>query len=392
MNIMLLSFFTVVNNAGGAARIFCDMANHFSERGHLVYCVCNDKEKGLPFYPIDEKCNFFNLDESEKTIKVPRHIRVKTELVRIINQLGFKYEFPKNKWKRSFHKAELIKYIKEHSIEYIICYDLDSLLTVYEGGISLSQLIYMVHVNPKTIMNSLDSYRKNILRHIRYIQVLLPEDVEVFRKIGYSNVCFIGNPVSQYTIKKIMEHRYKILNISRIEPHKGQDKIIKAFAKIAQKYPMWQVELWGGDDESGKYTQELMELIQYYSLDNQVALKGKTMKVENVLETGSIFVFPSDYEGFGLALAEAMSKGLPCIGYRSCHGVNSLIQDGVNGVLCDDGIEDLSHKLELLIQDNRLREKLGRNAHESMKQYAPNIIWKQWDDLLDTMKDPKKDF
>lgn len=43
------------------------------------------------------------------------------------------------------------------------------------------------------------------------------------------------------------------------------------------------------------------------------------------------FAFPSAYEGFGLSLAEAMSMGLPAVGYKSCSAVNELIVDGKNG-------------------------------------------------------------
>ena len=60
-------------------------------------------------------------------------------------------------------------------------------------------------------------------------------------------------------------------------------------------------------------------------------MKGSTNDVPDVLRQGDIFAFPSAYEGFGLSLAEAMSMGLPAVGYKSCSAVNELIVDGKNG-------------------------------------------------------------
>lgn len=83
-----------------------------------------------------------------------------------------------------------------------------------------------------------------------------------------------------------------------------------------------------------------------------------------------------------LALIEAMSSGLPAIGYKSCPSVNELIIDGYNGFLCDDGIDDFAEKMKILMQNEELRKQMGQNAKESMKQFAPEKIWNQWEDLM----------
>ncbi len=74
--------------------------------------------------------------------------------------------------------------------------------------------------------------------------------------------------------------------------------------------------------------------------------------------------------------------GLPAIGYKSCSAVNELIVDGVNGILCDDGVAPLTMALNRLMGDRELRIWMGMQARESMKQYAPELIWDQWESLL----------
>lgn len=115
-------------------------------------------------------------------------------------------------------------------------------------------------------------------------------------------------------------------------------------------------------------------------------LNGTTNNVAEVLKSADIFAFPSAYEGFGLALAEAMSTGLPAVGFKSCSGVNELIVDGENGLLCDDGVEALAEALDKLMSSKDLRVKMGKAAKESMKQFAPETIWNKWEALLESIK------
>ena len=112
---------------------------------------------------------------------------------------------------------------------------------------------------------------------------------------------------------------------------------------------------------------------------------GETKDIINKLMDGDIFAFPSKFEGMPLALMDAMSVGLPAIGYKSCASVNELIIDNFNGFLCDDGIDDFADKLKLLTSDADLRRKLGGNARESMKAFAPGKIWDEWEALINNV-------
>lgn len=125
-----------------------------------------------------------------------------------------------------------------------------------------------------------------------------------------------------------------------------------------------------------------MKLIKKYKLDSKVEFKGTTDNVFKILNIASIYACPSSIEGFSLSLTEAMAAGLPAIGYKSCPSVNELIIDGYNGFLCEDGIDDFAEKLKILMQDAELRKKMGQNAHESMKKFAPEKVWDQWNRLI----------
>ena len=109
---------------------------------------------------------------------------------------------------------------------------------------------------------------------------------------------------------------------------------------------------------------------------------GATDNVLDVYNKAAIFAFPSAYEGFGLALTEAMSAGLPVIGYKNCPAVNELIKDGENGYLCEDGVNAFAQALDKLMSDEKLRKKMGKAAKEDMKQYDSEKIWDMWEKLI----------
>lgn len=109
---------------------------------------------------------------------------------------------------------------------------------------------------------------------------------------------------------------------------------------------------------------------------------GTTLNVAQELAKASVFAFPSDREGFPLALTEAMSMGLAVVGCRECSSVNSLIEDGKNGLLVESTAESLADALSKLMQNADLRISLGNSAKESMEQYSPQLIWGQWENLI----------
>lgn len=61
MKILLLTTWRLINAKGGAEKVFCDMANALTNRGHEVTAVCVDKNQGSPGFPLDRNVNFLNI-------------------------------------------------------------------------------------------------------------------------------------------------------------------------------------------------------------------------------------------------------------------------------------------------------------------------------------------
>ena len=104
--------------------------------------------------------------------------------------------------------------------------------------------------------------------------------------------------------------------------------------------------------------------------------------MDAVWKETDIFAFPSHHEGFPLALSEALSCGIPAIGYRSCPAVNEIIVSGENGLLCEDGVEPLADALGRLMDDHMLRRTYGEAARSMAEKYHADGVWGSWKNLI----------
>ena len=242
----------------------------------------------------------------------------------------------------------------------------------------------MLHMDPGRFDSREELMLRQSLKKSKVIQVLMPEYIEKLAKAlsPYPNIISIPNIVPQY--KKSSDCTQPIIiNIARLSRgQKRQHLLIEAFNLLKHDFPNWAVELWGETGEHPRYTYELKQLIFKYNLQNHIKICGTTRNVSSKNQSASIFCFPSSIEGMPLAMTEAMSMGLPVVGCKACPSVNTIVRHGENGFLCDDTPEDIAAHLRILMSDVELRQKMGQQAREDMKQYSPEIIWKRWDDLL----------
>jgi len=235
---------------------------------------------------------------------------------------------------------------------------------------------------PRFLLDSL----RNAYRFAQGCNVLLSGYKGLLPETFSGKAFTIPNPVDHIYPKDIVEHtndkdRLVVVNIGRLDNnHKQQSKAIEVFSKLAKKHPKWDLHFWGtGVDEA-----LLKRKVKKLGLSDRIFLKGFTDSPTEKLKESGIFVFPSKYEGFPLALTEAMSVGLPSIGFEYCSGVNELIEHDKNGFLAKDETE-MQEYLERLMNDSNLRNKLGKQANKDMEKYSPDIVAKKWKELLNTI-------
>ena len=383
MRILMVNLWKMINSAGGAEKVFCEMANMLSERGHSVTAIAFDKNKGKPFYAVNENVKFIN---SGQGCKLGKNWWQK---IRASFYSKNEKELYSEEIYDDIRAKRLAPFVNEKDFDVIISYNPSATrILIHKLKVKIP-IITMFHVYPETILKDMSYLTKIALEKCSVIQVLLPSYVNITRKYIDNKMVVIPNIVPQYSNSDC--HKEKcIVNVARIDGQtKRQILLIEAFNKIKTKHPDWKLEFWGDIDYDKKYYKKCQNMISHYKLSEQAFFRGATNNVLNVYNKAAIFAFPSAYEGFGLALTEAMSAGLPAVGCKSCPAVNELIKDGENGFLCENGVDAFAQALEKLMSDEELREKMGKAAKEDMKQYAPDKIWDMWEKLIEKILNEK---
>ena len=158
--------------------------------------------------------------------------------------------------------------------------------------------------------------------------------------------------------------------------------MIRAFAKIADKYPDCQLVIYG----EGPLRVELEALVSSFKLQERVLLPGRTEKVIDELRKSKMFCLSSDYEGMSNSMIEAICVGLPVVSTK-VSGTDELIQDGVNGLLVSIGDEQgMTNALEKLIQDEELMKKMGEENLKKASLFQIDTIVNEWMKLINQVR------
>lgn len=385
MNILLANLTKMVGDSGGMAKVTCAFAHEMKVRGHQVSLVYSDVQTGDFYYPLDEDIPAYDIRHYKgQSISYPWYLKVKREFYRTFDKQ--KARTVNDEFASSFLLDNLKDVLQTVQPNVIVSFQPAASKMLLCDLQTKIPVVTMSHGDPEDYFHTYPKEEIPSLEKSAVCQVLLPS-FEQHLKSHLPNVkiVVIGNAIPQYDVQadlSAQKDTYKILFVGRLSKnHKRPHLLIEAFAGLADEFPDWNVELWGAEDGKAYY-KELQLLIKRNHLENRVFLEGPTNDVPSVLQQGDIFAFPSAYEGFGLALGEAMSMGLPAVGYKSCSAVNELIKDGENGYLCDDGIEPLKIALQKIMKNQNLRKKLGWNAKKIIRKYSSFLIWNMWEKIL----------
>ena len=201
---------------------------------------------------------------------------------------------------------------------------------------------------------------------------------KLYPKAMQRRMSFLPNPIISNFMKSDVITQKAILSVGRLNKDKDYRVLIKAFSLIAHQHPEWILVIYG----DGQERENLENLIKECDLSGRVSLAGISHDMDFVYQTGAIFVLPSKYESFGLSTVEAMSHGLPAIGFEDCTGTSEIIKEGVNGTLVQDRTPtSLSKSLEHLIQHPEIRKKYGDNGHDQSKEFMLEkctLAWRKY--------------
>ena len=167
-----------------------------------------------------------------------------------------------------------------------------------------------------------------------------------------------------------------LLFMSRIDPKKGLELLIPALEKLDRDF---HFILAGGNPQDPSYEEKICDRIRTSSLAPRTSIVGFVTGGEKtaLLEAADLFVLPSYYENFGIAVAEAMSVGTPVVISDQVH-IWREIERSQSGWICTCDVENLTQVLNDVISDRAEQLRRGKNAQiHAQRNYSWNAIAQQ---------------
>lgn len=205
-------------------------------------------------------------------------------------------------------------------------------------------------------------------------------------KVPKEKISVIPNDVDVAEFEKqlalapaIKQPRSVILTVGRLVEQKGQKHILEAFAclKDKEKYELW---LAG----EGTLHADLEQLAKHLGIAGQVKFLGSRRDIPTLLKQADLFVFPSLWEGLGIAVLEAAIAKVPIVA-TAVDGILDIIEDNETGYLVEAGdSEDLQFAMEKMLANPGRAKFMAEAAYQKVKNnFDIKVVVKKYEELYE---------
>jgi glycosyltransferase involved in cell wall biosynthesis len=158
-----------------------------------------------------------------------------------------------------------------------------------------------------------------------------------------------------------VQGRVVLLYLGRLHPVKNLESLLRAMPRILERAPA-AIALIAGEGDPA-YAEGLHRLAETIGVREQVLWTGHLSEAQkdDALATADVFVLPSFSESFGIAAAEALAAGVPCVVGRDVALASDIAHAGA-GVAVDPDAESIARGITSLATNVTMRRECGRNA------------------------------
>lgn len=380
LSICLLSKDDPIGGIGGTAKYTYELAKGFSKVGHVVHVITLGEENidwmenGISFHKIkySEKINLDSIKDYKTTYKTVQYSYcVYKKIEEIKNKYGIDI-IESVLW--DFDGAVAAHMLKD-KLPVVIRLQTPLLKVIETQNWKLTDDLKVFADFEKQMMidaAGIISISDNIGKTIKDLYKI------EFKEDSISKV-YLGVDENTKKSNRKDDGKIQILFVGRLERRKGIHTIIDAIPKLMNKYSNLEFRFVGnteaidstlGDTYKNyfykQYSKE--EWVDKVTFLGQVSNETKEQEFANC----DILLAPSLYESFGIILIEAMSSGKPVIASK-IGGMQEILKDDYNGYFIDvENTKQLVEKLEILIENEELRKKFGKNGYLRYKEMFSN--------------------
>lgn len=360
-------------NSAGMERIITEKANYLAEHGHSVIIVTAEQQGREPY---------FSLNPNIKHIDLGINYSENTDFIR----KSIYYPF-----KRKKHKQKLQNLLSEIRPDIAISTMGNEFLFLHkinDGSKKIAEIHFAKGYRTMNSHNLLwrirDKYRswqeeKKLKKYDKFV-VLTLEDSHNWA--NFKNLEIIPNFITSPASPKHDKLYRRFICVGRLSYQKGYDRLIAACSLIKEELQGWRIDIFG----AGDMYNSLITDINNAGLQTIIHINHPTPNIEEEYIISDALILPSRYEGFGMVLIEAMAHGIPAISFACPCGPRDIIDNGINGLLVEDGnIELLAQNIKRFIKGDIDIELMNRNARTKSLKFDKENIMGRWINLFQTL-------
>ncbi len=353
---------------GGIERVIIEKMNWLAERGHHVMLITYEQGQHPMSFSLHPKVN---------------HVDIECRYFTIYKYSLLLRPFLMLKMQRKF-KKELRSLLAEYSLDVVVMpHNIEEFQYVIASMSSITSVVYESHsASAEFVRGGLfRMFLNNIcffpmLKKIKMVIALTKGD-SMFWERHCNHVQTVVNPLSSYpnTIEDCSKEEGRILYVGRLHHVKRIDRLIQAFSMIADKYPLWHIDIFGEGEEEIR----LKNMISDFGLTERVIIHKPVSTIFEEYRRSQFLVLSSDSEGFSLVIVEAMACGIPVVSTDCPFGPREIVDDGKTGLLSRLEAEDLAAKMEWMMTHDSERQKMGIQAHQAVSRFENNKVMEEWE-------------
>ena len=365
--------------AGGVERVLTLKANYFAEIfGYDITIITTDGKLNPNFFSLSEKVRVVNLDINFEEMW---HRPFLTRLcLYVIKERRFKKQL-----------SNELNRIKPDITISLLRREINFLTEIHDG----SKKIGEIHIN-KAHYRNFTPNRSNpfkvlfskywmfgLVRKVKQLDrfvVLTEYDRQAWQEIPRVDV--IPNPLPFYPKMVPPVRKKRVIAVGRYFDEKGYDMLLQSWAIVEKENTEWELAIFG--EGNRLYYERIASSLE---LDrNRCILNDSIFDVQNEYLKSSVFVCTSRFEGFGMGIIEAMACGLPVVAFDCLWGPRSIITDGDDGLLVENGnVEKMAESLLLLMNSPLRIESMGQNARKNVRRFNMVLIAEKWKRLFESL-------
>ncbi|QIR35689.1 glycosyltransferase [Tolypothrix sp. PCC 7910] len=331
-----------------------------------------------------------NGDTGQQPLEVPLNAAIKQDGYEIIY-------FRCAPFRRYKFSLDLLKWLKRNACEYDIAHIHALFSPVSSAAATICRQQKLPYIlRPLGTLDPADLRKKKLLKQI-YAAIIERQNIAGAAAIHFTSSqeakisARFGVATQDLVIPlgvippKLATHQQKleipkdvpvILFMSRIDPKKGLNLLIPALEKVLTAGCNFHFVLAGTNPQDPDYEQSIISQIQNSLLRSHTTITGfVTGELKaSLLQAADVFVLPSYYENFGIAVAEAMVAGVPVVISDQVH-ICHQVSESESGWVGELDVQVLVNLLHIALQNPAERQRRGLNAQQyALQHYSWNAI------------------